>query len=249
VVQSRERYIDRFFKLYKYINTLCKDFYVYIFVSQEVYNEIITHKQYSTFIYHFEFIIRDIKTLPGRECCDYDCPPYKLDPRLPHNKKIDNVNNLLNKLNLIYLNKFYFINEIYKCRDIASCIWLDFGFSDKLNRLPGEVITSGKEFQPGIIYTRRYGNGEIVNDPVKTDGLMKMRPYRLLHSECNIPHFIKSGVMGMCREGFSDIYNIYNTELKSISREYKCFDEETVLSNMFIKYPGVFSRWSSLLRI
>lgn len=184
--------------------------------------------------------------MPGRDYCDCDCPPYKLDPKLPHNRKLSNIDNLLNKLNTIYLNKFYLINEIYTYKNITSCIWLDFGFSDKLSRLPMEKMCM--DFQPGKLYTRRYGSGEVVKGHGR-GGLMKMRPYRLLHNECNIPHFIRAGVMGIHRDGFNDIYDIYNTELKSVTKDNICFDEETVLSYIFLKHPEVFSRWSSLPHI
>lgn len=146
------------------------------------------------------------------------------------------------------------------CKNV---IWIDGGLKLFHKNFPREFYTKLNNIQPGVIYSNRYG-GDTIGGPRKKcpslpvhrggipDGIKlvptraQRNPYNIRHRNCGYPHFIRAGVLAVSSQYLAEFHDLFIQTLEQVSSECGSFDEETVLSAMFINNPEKFSRWGRL---
>ena len=134
--------------------------------------------------------------------------------------------------------------------DTDNIIWIDAGMRwGCMSNFP-EGYSFTKKIAENVLCTRRYGFDPVgvelsIETPPKQALPTKWhrRPYRIKHVDNPTPHFIHAAVMGGRRESLHHIYEKFREAETEFSQKYHDWDEETILSHMYIHTPELFATW------
>jgi len=153
----------------------------------------------------------------------------------------------------IWCNKLWFMDRASRDFSGDSIIWLDCGHKLFTQYLGRHIPRFWSGFNINTLYTHRYGLDTIGGPRLELPRKNRERyaptrahtkPYRLKHRGCRLPHFIMGGSIGCSSDSIEYIHDTFKTCNDIVAEDSKCFDEETILSYMFIHKSGVeFKRW------
>lgn len=171
---------------------------------------------------NIEFIKLDLEDLPESPSVQDPCG-LKLGWSMPKEE--------LNKLNRVWLNKVFLMDEASRMKGEGAerITWFDGGFKNFDKKFPARALRNFHKIQGQKFYSNRYPNGD-----------------RIKHQRCSIPHHIHANILS-CRTDFiHEFSRIFGRHLGRVSAECGSFDEETILSSIFIKRPEIFGTWEDL---
>lgn len=171
-----------------------------------------------------EVVLHDIKfkDLPPIPSVSEPCG-LKLGWRLPSDG--------LNKLNRVWVNKIFLMREASRKfgQNEQNIIWLDAALRQFHLNFPVKQLAKFNQIQPGQILTNQYPN-----------------PDRVKHCRCSMPHHIKGGVIGCHRSSIDYFFGAFLKHVSQISNDCGSWDEETVLSSLYLENSKLFKDWSDL---
>lgn len=237
-----------------------RDVEIIFFTDEHVKNKILNTPGYRGWsdgwkdAFNLKFHMMSLDDLPEvPSVCSWNSG-LKLGWRIPQGK--------MNLLNRIWCNKLYLMKTAAELEPTHSnIVWYDAGLKVFHRHFPNWVFD---RMQDGKYYSNRYGADTIggprlvyPGQPVHRGGLgpegvklvpsrAHMQPYNVKHNGCKYPHFIRAGVMGAKSATIIGMYDRYRETLSRVGGESECWDEETILSAMFLDTPELFDRWISL---
>lgn len=204
-----------------------------------------------------KIINMELEDLPEIPSVSAPCG-LKLGWRLPPEK--------MNGLNRVWCNKLWLMDTFNNQfgGGLDNVMWVDGGLKMFHRNFPRNAYQHFGNIQPDVMYSNRYGQDTIGGPrrvspqlPVNRGGIPGGRaliptrghknPYNVRHARCNYPHFIRAGVLACRAESVKLFEQLFQDNLEIVSSECGSFDEETVLSSMFINNPEKFLRWNALL--
>jgi len=137
----------------------------------------------------------------------------------------------LNGLNRVWGNKVFLMDEISRTHgdEEQNVIWIDAGLKQFQKNFPVGKYCNFSKINPGKIFTNRYPN-----------------PERIKHCRCSIPHHIRAGLIGCHRSTIHEFSREFSRHLSRISELCGSWDEETILSSIFLDNKKNFKTWSDL---
>lgn len=236
-----------------------------IYTSKDVRERIINYPEYIKHsprwsgVVDVVFEIIEFEELPVRSKIEDPCG-LKLGWSMPASK--------MNNLVRIWCNKIWLMERLVLSSDINdhNIIWLDAGLKKMHERFPRQLYKHFGRIEKNAMYTNIYGRlpiggPRLINPilPVERGGLGKvegrklvperiwMQPYNIRHLRCKYPHFKMANVMACHTTFISEFSESFYKTLEHVSSTCGCFDEETVLSVMYLDNPDIFKIWMSLL--
>lgn len=170
----------------------------------------------------FEIVKLELEDLPKSPSVEDPCG-LKLGWSMPKEE--------LNKLNRVWLNKVFLMDEASRVKGEGAdrITWFDGGFKSFGKKFPAHALKNFHKIQGQKFYSNRYPNAD-----------------RIKHQRCSIPHHIHANILS-CRTDFiHEFSRIFGRHLGRVSADCGSFDEETILSSIFIKRPEIFGTWEDL---
>ena len=156
----------------------------------------------------------------------------------------------------VWCNKLWFINHASTKFPSDNIVWIDCGHRKFEHYLGKHIPRFYSDFAKNTLYSNRYGRDTIggprVSLPKKNRAQYAptrghINPYMIKHQGCKYPHFIFGASIACSSDSVEHIYDTFITCNNIVAKDSRCFDEETILSYMFIHNSGVeFKRWGEL---
>jgi len=137
----------------------------------------------------------------------------------------------LNGLNRVWANKIFLMDEMSRRLGDkeANVIWIDAGLKHFEKNFPIGKLARFNQIKPGEVFTKRYPN-----------------PDRVKHCRCSIPHWIRAGLIGCHRSTVHEFSRAFSSHMGKVSEDCGSWDEETILSSLFLGNKKLFKTWSDL---
>jgi hypothetical protein len=171
---------------------------------------------------NFELLKLDLEDLPETPSVSDPCG-LKLGWALPKEK--------LNQLNRVWLNKIFIMDEISRIKGNGAerITWFDGGFKNFDKKFPIQHLKNFHKIQDQKFYSNRYPNAD-----------------RIKHQRCSLPHHIHANILSCRVEYIHEFSRLFVKHLARVAEMCGAFDEETILSSIFIDRPEVFGSWDEL---
>jgi len=137
----------------------------------------------------------------------------------------------LNGLNRVWANKIFLMDEMSRRMgdEESNVIWIDAGLKQFQKNFPVGKLDRFDRIRPGQIFTNQYPN-----------------PDRVRHCRCEIPHHIRAGLIGCHRSSIHEFSREFSRQMGRVSEDCGSWDEETILSSIYLKNKKIFQTWKDL---
>lgn len=137
----------------------------------------------------------------------------------------------MNSLNQIWANKIFLMDEMSRRfgDEEKNVIWIDAGLKQFEKNFPIGKLARFKRIKPDQVFTNRYPY-----------------PDRVKHCRCAIPHWIRAGLIGCHRATVHEFSRAFSRHMGRVSEDCGSWDEETILSSLFIENKKIFKDWADL---
>jgi len=137
----------------------------------------------------------------------------------------------MNALNRVWLNKVFLMDELSRTHGdgLNQVTWIDGGLKQFQKNFPEQEFNNFSKAKKRKVYANQYPNAD-----------------RIKHSKCSLPHHIRAGVL-TCRIDFiHEFSRLFSSHMGKVSAMCGSFDEETILSSIYLEDPGLFQKWEEL---
>lgn len=137
----------------------------------------------------------------------------------------------LNGLNRVWANKIFLMDEMSRRfgDEEANVVWIDAGLKQFQKNFPVGKIGRFNRIRPGQVFTNQYPNAD-----------------RVRHCRCKLPHHIRAGLIGCHRSTIHEFSREFSRHMGKVSQDCGSWDEETILSSLYLENKKVFQTWEEL---
>tara|TARA_B110000495_G_C22960032_1_gene562725 strand:- start:142 stop:951 length:810 start_codon:yes stop_codon:yes gene_type:complete len=245
----------KYFTILKIIQARCAEINV-TGTRYVIYTDVNTWKHFEKYIKQRGLVLpytHEVIFLPLEELPEVSRPKDMCGLKLGWDIAKRSKPGALGDLNQVWCNKLWFMKDAASRYSCDNVVWIDCGHKNFQKYLGSKIPRFFKEMVRDTIYTNRYGADTIGGPRVRLPRKDRWKyaptrghinPYNIKHRGCKYPHFIMGGSSGCTSDSIDGIYKLFKQANDTVAMECKCFDEETVLSYMFINDNRIkFERW------